>query len=251
MKQATWSKVSAIINQKSKRKSEKNVQAWPRTLLQARTQNFWYIHKPTCLLNFNSVRPGIGMSSVGKFGLPHCNHAGTRFSTFLEINSLVACSTYFRKKNYATWRHPRSKLPHQIDHILTLKTDFCRVVDVVISKPLLDSDHLSVRMKIRIAACFHKKSVTKRPLSKLDSNKLLVDQELRKRFNESLSIKIPDIDHADYDLLYKSLCDVASSTLPKITHPPPDWFSANEPELLKLIEKTKYLSIQQDETCNS
>ena len=33
------------------RKSEKNVKGWPRTLLQARTQNFWCIHKPTCLLN--------------------------------------------------------------------------------------------------------------------------------------------------------------------------------------------------------
>ena len=31
-KQATWSKVSAIINQKSKRKSERNVQAWPLVL---------------------------------------------------------------------------------------------------------------------------------------------------------------------------------------------------------------------------
>ena len=36
---------------KIKKKIRKNVRAWPRTLLQARTQNFWYIHKPTCLLN--------------------------------------------------------------------------------------------------------------------------------------------------------------------------------------------------------
>ena len=36
---------------KFKKKIRKNVQAWPRTLLQALTQKFWYIHKPTCLLN--------------------------------------------------------------------------------------------------------------------------------------------------------------------------------------------------------
>eukprot|EP00111_Clytia_hemisphaerica_P024268 TCONS_00071555-protein len=153
------------------------------------------------------------------------------------MNSLVACSTYFRKKNYATWRHPRSKLPHQIDHILTLKTDFCRIIDVFVSKPLLDSDHLSVRMKLRIAYRFFKKSATNRPLSKFDSIKLLTDGELRGRFNNTLSSKIETLDRIEYESLEKSIQDAASSCLPKITRSPPDWFVANEAELMSLIEK--------------
>ena len=50
-------------NYKSKRKSEKDVQAWPRTLLQARTQNFWYIDKPTFLLNWRQETTGLKVSA--------------------------------------------------------------------------------------------------------------------------------------------------------------------------------------------
>ena len=55
------------------------------------------------------------MRSVGPFSLPHRNRAGIRFNTYLEVNNLVAITTYFKKNTYTTWTHPRSKLPHQID----------------------------------------------------------------------------------------------------------------------------------------
>jgi len=44
----------------------------------------------------------LDMNSVGKLGLSHRNNAGIRFSTYLETNSLVALTTYFRKKSYVT-----------------------------------------------------------------------------------------------------------------------------------------------------
>ena len=31
--------------------TERNVHLWPLTFFQTCTGNFWYIHKPTCLLN--------------------------------------------------------------------------------------------------------------------------------------------------------------------------------------------------------
>ena len=181
-------------------------------------------------------RTGVAMSSVGKFGLPHHNNAGTRFSTFLEINSLVACSTFFQKKNYTTWRHPRSKLPYQIDHIITQKADFCRVVDVFVSKPLLDSDHLAVQMKLRIVNCLHKK-YPKKPTLKRNCKQLLVNQETCQIFNTTIAEKICNSPNASYELLEKSMHDAASSVLPEPTRVCPDWFSANKTELLKLIEK--------------
>ena len=173
------------------------------------------------------------MASIGRFGLPHRNHAGIRFATFLEINNLVACSTYFRKKNYATWRHPRSKLQHQIDHII----DFSRIIDVFVSKPLLDTDHLSVRMKLRIASCLYRKSQRKVALSKFDSNKLITDQATRNNFNNALAEKLLDSTRVDFELFERSVVDAASSTLPKSTRPCPDWFTQNQEELLYLIER--------------
>ena len=70
------------------------------------------------------------LRSVGSFGMTHRNRAGIRFNTYLEVNNLIAVTTYFEKNRYKTWTHPRSKLGHQIDHIITLKSDFCRFIDV-------------------------------------------------------------------------------------------------------------------------
>ena len=63
-------------------------------------------------------------SSIGPFGISHVNEAGRKMRTFLCINDLIACSTYFQKRNYGTWQHPRSKKMHQIDHIITAKSNF-------------------------------------------------------------------------------------------------------------------------------
>ena len=46
---------------------------------------------------------------LGRFGLKHRNNAGERFSSYLAINNLVALTTCFRKSQYGTWVHLRSK----------------------------------------------------------------------------------------------------------------------------------------------
>ena len=81
----------------------------------------------------NANTRDLNKSSIGKFGLNHRNCAGIRFHSFLEINELIALTTYFQKKNYATWSHPRSKLPHQIDHIICQKSDFMRFTDMLVN----------------------------------------------------------------------------------------------------------------------
>lgn len=78
--------------------------------------------------------------------------------TFLEVNSYTALTTYFKKKSYATWTHPRSKKPHQIDHFLSEKIQFSRFTDASLADPLLDSDHLAIMCKLRIAAKLKKRT---------------------------------------------------------------------------------------------
>ena len=87
-------------------------------------------------------------NSIGKFSLTHRNLSGVRFMTFVETRNLLTLSTYNRKKSYATWTNPRSKLPHKIDHVLKRFTD-CGVIT-----PLVDSDHNAVMCKIRLIAYF-------------------------------------------------------------------------------------------------
>ena len=47
------------------------------------------------------------MTAVDPHGNHHVNNAGLRFRTFLEVNSYTALTTYFKKKSYSTWTHPR------------------------------------------------------------------------------------------------------------------------------------------------
>ena len=55
--------------------------------------------------------------SLGFLGLKHVNNSGRRLCSYLEINNLLALTTYFRKRYYGTWKHPRSKLLHHIDQL--------------------------------------------------------------------------------------------------------------------------------------
>ena len=60
------------------------------------------------------------------FGIPHINGAGHRLKAFLNLHNLVALTSFFKKKYYGTWQHPRSKLHHELDHIFVEGKDFMR-----------------------------------------------------------------------------------------------------------------------------
>ena len=97
-------------------------------------------------------------STFGPFGISHTNEAGRRMRTFLSINNLIANSTRFKKRNYGTWQHPRSKMNHQIDHFITARNCFKCFTDTGITTPILDSDHRAIRCKLRLTCRLRKKS---------------------------------------------------------------------------------------------
>ena len=74
---------------------------------------------------------------VGMYGLKHLNQSGRRLINFLAVNNMSAVSTYFPKKNYGTWRHPRSKFLHQLDHFFTKLGSRKTVIDAGITAPVL------------------------------------------------------------------------------------------------------------------
>ena len=182
--------------------------------------------------NYGSAR------SVGPFGLTQRNRAGVRFNTCLEVNNLVAVTTYYKKNNYTTWTHPRSKLPHQIDHIITQKNDICRFVDAGATAPLIYSDHKAVICKLRINAHLKKRSTPRQKLAKLN-HYYLNNQDSKTLFCQSILNELP-INHETnykYDELAHALEIAAHETLPKLNRPQPEWFKQNEVSLKSLIEK--------------
>lgn len=45
---------------------------------------------------------------VGPFGIHHQNDAGRRLHSHIASKDFATCSTYFTKKQYGTWTHPRT-----------------------------------------------------------------------------------------------------------------------------------------------
>ena len=89
--------------------------------------------------------------AIGSHGFNHVNVTGRRLRSFLESHDLAALSSFFKKKHYGTWQHPRSKLQHQLDHIFVSKYDLRRFTNCesCASGQLVDSDHRCVQCSLR------------------------------------------------------------------------------------------------------
>ena len=179
------------------------------------------------------------MTAVGPHGCKHLNPAGERFRTYLEANSLTAAPTYFEKKTYRTWTHPRSRRLHQIDHLITSKSDFCRLTDAGCSKPLVDSDHLAIMCKLKIKARLKKRNPDPRQkLLKLDVT-VLNDKSRSAEFCNKVMEKFDNSagDSDYYTRVSNSMIEAAKEVLPAKPRAQPSWFVAASEKLSKLIEE--------------
>ena len=131
--------------------------------------------------------------AVGPFGLPHVNASGRRLKAFLELNELASLTSFYRKPRYGTWLHPRSKLPHQLDHIITLQSDRKRFTDAgAWSGQLIDSDHRAVGCKLRLAVRLQRKKADARSkLARLDFSPLS-DESTRQAFAAHVLQRVRD-----------------------------------------------------------
>ena len=161
------------------------------------------------------------------------------FSSFLAINNLVALTTCFRKSQYGTWVHPRSKLSHQIDHIIVAKEHFCRFTDAGLTPVLLDSDHRAVCCKVRVMARLKKRVSQRTRLLRSNFDCLAegaVADAFCKKVVDTFALQA-DSDGSRYTRLAKSLTTATLEILPKKQKPQPGWFAAAEVQILPLIEK--------------
>ena len=175
-------------------------------------------------------------SPLGRFGLKHENNSGLRFSSYLAINNYLALTTYFRKKQYGTWIHPRSKLPHQIDHFITEHKEFCRFTDAGVTIPLLDSDHQAIQCKLRVMVRLKKRTPPRTHLLRIDY-KSLHEEDTRNTFCQKLlQAHIAQPAGSSYTRLAASANIAALETLPKKQRAQPGWFAAAEHRIAPLIE---------------
>ena len=167
---------------------------------------------------------------VGTYGLKHLNQSGRRLINFLAVNNMSAVSTYFPKKNYGTWRHPRSKFLHQLDHFFTKLGSRKTVIDAGITAPVLYSDHLPIRCKIRLQIKLKKKS--KQPkFNQLDFSQL-ANSSVAANFCNGVESVCAD----DNVSLSDAIKNTAEKILPKKQKAQPGWFQLHSDTLTPLIE---------------
>ena len=96
---------------------------------------------------FERTSNSLGGRSLGPWGIAHTNAAGHELRSFLLSQNLSSAATFFRNsgafdqrgqnnpcrnrfgsRRYATWHHPKSKLPFQLDHILVRGSDMHTVI---------------------------------------------------------------------------------------------------------------------------
>ena len=175
---------------------------------------------------------------LGQFGLKHTNNSGDRFASYLAINNFLAITTFFRKRQYGTWIHPRSKLPHQIDHFITAGGDFCRFIDAGLTEPLLDSDHRAIRCKLRVMLRLKRRTPQRMRLLRIDYDSLR-NENTTESFCQKVvdSYAVQPAADSLYTRLASSVNTAAVETLPKKHRAQPGWFAAAEHHIAPLIQK--------------
>jgi hypothetical protein len=88
-----------------------------------------------------------GMTGVcGRYGEPHVNEAGCKLRDYMSSRHMCAVSTYFKQKSYGTWKHMRSGLPYQIDHIFVSREHKPLVASCKNKAHFLRSGHSAVSL---------------------------------------------------------------------------------------------------------
>jgi hypothetical protein len=156
---------------------------------------------------------------------------------------MCSAASYFSKPTHGSWRLPRSKQLHQLDHLLISRSDLCRVRDARIwNRVTFESDHAPLQMKLRIARNLSKQT---------ESNGKFINRELLRNPTIASSFRLKVLDHlglnvpdlplgcltcaASYTGLREAVLVAAKETLTNAERRRPGWFNENQMALTSAI----------------
>jgi hypothetical protein len=150
---------------------------------------------------------------------------------------MCSAASFFPKPTHGSWRHPRSKQLHQLDHLLISRNDLCRVRDAgVWNKLTVESDHAPLQMKLRIARNLSKQTEAKGKF---------INRELLRNPTVANSFRLKVLDHlghngcqpcaASYSSLREAVTVAAKETLTNAERRRPGWFNENQLALTSAI----------------
>jgi hypothetical protein len=182
----------------------------------------------------------------GQYGVNYENIAGKELHALLGVNELAAATTFFKKRDYATWFHPASKKGHQIDHIIIRQRDMKRVIDAgFIGWRGVESDHQAVYIRLYVAKYLSKRRHGIK-LGRIDRGRLL-EEDTKQRFIDSVLTNVNALREerldvvnnptkiSDLTILEKALQEASKEHLTSNSKAKPGWYKAHATVLEPLI----------------
>ena len=173
---------------------------------------------------------------LGPHGVDYTNDAGFDLHTKLAMLGWCAPTTFFDKKQHATWFSIRNGKPFQIDHWLVRRRDLRRVVDCGLASPSVSSDHpRPLRIKARVAWTLARREPRINRRARVQRSELGVEIKVN-AFIDAAALLLTDKENDDTttlsEKLSQALATAAQQTLAANDKQGPDWFERSRPAIM-------------------
>ncbi|KAI5726708.1 hypothetical protein M8J76_007273 [Diaphorina citri] len=184
---------------------------------------------------------------IGRHGLGSTNNNGLRLLELCALEELTIINTCFQLKNKykGTWKHPRSKKWHMIDHILVRtarknNVKRCRVM----RGAQCETDHYMMRATILLKP----KTYLKKPRNLVFDSKSLKNEDKKQQFKEVLDGKLNNNNAStNVEELWKNIKTLYQKTAEEILEKKksnrPDWFNECDEEVSRPDPDTPVMSV--------
>ena len=181
---------------------------------------------------------------LGKHGTGKMNGNGQRLLEFCTLHKLCVTNTFFGTKPHhqVSWRHPRSKLWHQLDLVITRKENMRNIkLTRVFHSADCDTDHSLVSCTLHIKP---KKVHRARPPGnpRINMNRA-DDQKLTEEYSKRLQDALPSPTEGNAEKKWSTLQEViyreAKETFGNKKKSSQDWFEADAEHLNPIFERKR------------
>jgi exonuclease III len=183
----------------------------------------------------------------GYFGADKNSTTGTELRSLLAYYEYCSASTFYKKRDYATWRN------YQIDHIFIQQKNKKRIRDCgTTTWPGVDSDHRAVSMTLAIARNLKKRAAARPKSYKPDLRLLRNCINMQKAFNDAITKNREEMEVTNdgntetlkIDQLKDCMTQAGEEIIPQFKQQRKEWFREKSAELEPLVAARNKATIE-------
>ena len=165
------------------------------------------------------------------------NENGLLLLEFCLRNRLKIANSFFQKKDYGTWIHPRSKSWITLDYMLVSQHRFRNVMNCGVNKLFeIFSDHRALMLDVVVPKFRYKHREKIETFSKLDFKELEFDKQLCSDIGQWFDMESESIRSFEDLVVLLNKCSHKFIPVQSKSKSHKDWFDKNSVHLLNIIE---------------